>query len=519
MAASLSRSSASPNSSGLTAAIGPSAPHLTLFTICLLLFLYGYEIFNFSLSPDEELYGSGYEMGWWLLAIAQGRWAMGLLDHIFPPIGNIPTIATVFFCAGLGVSACLLARVLFRKHSAQLAFVGIYVASPLWPHLVEFNVSSWQIGLGYVLLTVALLFFISGRRFGDLWATVLLIVATGIYQSFYTWFLVLLCIRHLSILLGTGPAGVTEPQPRFPWLRTGLIAVGGIVGYVVVERLLLTALSLQLTYIQGYVRLAEFQTAPAQAVRQTLQRSWNLLSGGDPIFLGYGHILTLLPLLGLVIVVGRLVWSGPLKPSQRLVGGAILAATLVLALSLLVVSAGGVPTRALTSWIPISAFLAGVTFSFSGRFEKLLYAALAAALLVSIWVSVSLLYTDHLARQRDQFLAARIMARVDNILPNPPPGRIPFVVVGAVPARTDGPFRKLEIFGDSFFDASHEGGNPWRVAAYLRTLGVDTLAPQPLAVLDPYRPTIEAMPIWPAAGSVAMVNGVLVIKLGPLPPT
>lgn len=530
MPTSLSRSSASPNSSGLTAVIGDSAPHLTVFTIILLLLLYGYEIFNFSLSMDEELYGSRtlltvgnttfldktYESDWWLLAIAQGRWAMGLLDRVFPPLGNIPMISTVVFCAGLGLSACVLARVLFRNHSAQWAFAGIFVSSPLWPHLVEFNISSWQIGIGYVLLTIALLFFISERRAGVIWAAILLAVATGIYQSFYTWFLVLLCISHLSVLLGTAPIGVTEARQRFPWLRSGLVAVGGLLGYLGVERLLLTALSLKLTYIQDYVRLAEFNTAPALAIGRTLQRSWNLLSGADPIFLGYGHVLTLLPLLGLLIVVGRLLWRGPLRASQRLMGGAILAAALVLALSLLVVSAGRVPTRALTSWIPISAFLAGVALSFSGRFEKLLYGALAAALLVSIWVSVSLFNTDHLARQRDEFLAARIMTRVDNILPNPPPGRIPFVLIGAVPTKAAGPFRRLEIFGDSFFDASHEGGNPWRVATYLQTLGVDTLEPHPITDAAPFRSAIEAMPVWPAAGSVAMVNGMLVIKLGPL---
>jgi len=290
-----------------------------------------------------------------------------------------------------------------------------------------------------------------------------------------------------------------------------------MLGYLAVERILLTALSLKLTYIQGYVRLSEFNTAPALAIERTLQRSWNLLSGGDPIFLGYGHVLTLLPLLGLVIVVGRLLWPGPLKPPQRLVGAAILAAALVLALSLLVVSAGGVPTRALTSWIPISAFLAGVTFSSSsGRFEKLLYFTLAAALFISIWVSVGLFYTDHIARERDQVLATRIMTRIDNLLPNPPPGRIPFVVVGAVPAKAAGPFRKLELFGDSFFDSAHEGGNPWRMAAYLRILGIDTLEPHSLEEAAAYRPAIEAMPIWPAAGSVAMVDRFLVIKLGPL---
>ena len=86
----------------------------------------------------------------------------------------------------------MLARVLFRKHSAQWAFVGIFVSSPLWPHLAEFNISSWCAGIGCVLLTFALLFFISERRFGDIWAGCLLAVATGIYESLYVWFLVLL---------------------------------------------------------------------------------------------------------------------------------------------------------------------------------------------------------------------------------------------------------------------------------------------------------------------------------------
>ena len=530
MAASLSGSSPSPNSSGLTAVIGDSAPHLTVFTIFLLLLLYGYEIFNFSLSMDEELYGSKtlltvgnttmldktYETDWWLLAIAQGRWAMGLLDRVFPPIGDIPMISTVLFCAGLGVSACVLARVLFRQTSAQYAFVGIFVSSPLWPHVVEFNISSWQVGIGNVLITAALLFFVSKRRFGWIWAASLLAVATGIYQSLYTSFLTLLCLQQLSVLLGTAPIDLSGDREGFPWLRSVLIAAGGLLGYVAVGRLLLAALSLKLTYVQRYVMLADFRTNPSAALAKTLQRAWQLLSGTDPIFLGHGYVLMILPLVGLLIVLIHLVWHAPLRRPQRLLGGAILAAAIVLSLSLLVVSAGTVPTRALTSWIAISAFLGGAAFSYSGRFKKPLYGALAATLLVSIWVSVSLLYTDHIARQRDQVLAVRIMTRVDNLLPNPPPGGIPFFVVGAVPAKAEGPFRKLDVFGDSFFDATHEGGSPWRIAAYLRILGIDTLEPHSLEEAAPYRPAIEAMPVWPAAGSVAMVDRFLVIKLGPL---
>jgi hypothetical protein len=386
----------------------------------------------------------------------------------------------------------------------------------MWPHLAEFNISSWIIGIGCVLVTLALLLFLTERRLSDLWAACLVALATGIYESLYVWFLVLICIRHLSLLLTTTSVSEKEARPRFPWLRTGIVAVGAMLGYLAMRRLLLAAFSLKLTYVQGFVRIEDFITAPAAALARTFERCWSLISGADPIFLGYGYILALLPLLGLLVLLVRLLWREPLRPLQRLLGAAIFVAALLLAWSPLVVSAGTVPARAVIAWIPISAFLAGVALSFSGRFEKPFYGALAVALFFSVWVTVSLFYTDHLARQRDQFLAARIMTRIDNLLPNPPPGKIPFVVVGAVPWKSDASFRKLEIFGDSYFDRTHEGGNPWRIAAYLRTLGVDTLEPHLLTELDPFRPAIAAMPVWPAAGSVAMVNGIVVIKLAPV---
>ena len=515
MPISVSRSSANSRFSRLANVIGPSAPHLTLFTICLLLLLYGYEIFNFSLSIDEEAYGSDF----WLVVIANGRWATGLLARAFPPLGSIPMISTLMFCAGLGVSACVLGRVLFRNHSAQLAFVGIFVSSPLWPHLAEFNISSWCVGIGCVLLTLALLLFLAEDRLGDVWVACLLAFATGISESFFVWFLVLLCVLHLSVLLGTATAGVTEARQKFPWLRSGLIAGGGLLGYLAMQRLVLAAFSLKLdTYVKGFMRLEDFIRVPARALSQTLLRCWKLLSGTDPIYLGYGHVLTLLSLLGLLIVVIRLLRRGPLSSLQRLMGGAILVAALGLALSPILVSAGTAPVRAFFPWIPMSAFLAGVTLTHSGRFKTPLYFVLSAALFISIWISVSLFYTDHLVRQRDQLLAARIMARVDQILPNPPPGQIPFVVVGGPPARDEDSFRKIEIFGDSYFDLAHEGGNPYRIAAYLRLLGVNNLEPHLLEDAAHLRPVIEAMPVWPAAGSVAIVSGMLVIKLGPTPP-
>src|SRR5258706_16317583 len=108
-----SRSPAPLISSRFTILIGPPAPYLAIFTVCLLLLLYGYEIFNFSLSIDEEAYSTDNVLQ---ASIEQGRWAIGLFAYMLPPLGGVPVLSTVIFCAGLGVSACILARVLFRSN-------------------------------------------------------------------------------------------------------------------------------------------------------------------------------------------------------------------------------------------------------------------------------------------------------------------------------------------------------------------------------------------------------------------
>ena len=505
-------SSTNPTSSGLTAVVGPSAPHLTLFTICLLLLLYGYEIFNFSLSIDEEVFSGSTPRTW----LRQGRWGLAILTRVLPPLGNIPTISTVLFCAGLGVSACILARMLFRSHAGQWAFAALFVSSPFWPHIAEFNPLSWGVGIGCVLLVVCLLLVLDERRVGHILAVGILAFAISIYQIFFAWFLVLLCIRYLSVMLGTAPAGATDARKRFPWLRGGLVAIGGLVVYAAIEKLLLVIFSLHMGYVESFVHLSEFIRVPAHAIPYTFYRSCELISGTDPIYLGYGFFPTLLPLLGVLIVCESLLRRGALTRSERLLTGAGLVAGFAFALSPLIVAAGLIPARVFITWIPLSAFLGGIALSYRTRFDKLLYGVLAAALFISIWVSVSLFYADHVARQRDEVLSIRIMERVDQMIPNPPPNRIPFVVIAPAPSSRVEGIQRVEIFGTSFWE--HGGGDPVRIAAYLRILGIDSLAPGQMADVAPQRALIEGLPVWPAAGSVALVNGIIVIKLGPMPP-
>ena len=495
--------------------MSPAAPHLLLFIGGLLLLLYGYEIFNFTLSIDEEVFFDKNEWAAWVAG--QGRWGTALLTRFFPHLGNIPMISTMLFCVGLGVSAYVLARILFRKHSAQFAFAGMFVAYPLWPHIAEFSISAWCVGIGFAVLTLCLLLFLAEHGLADILAAVLLAFAMGITEAFCVWFLVLLCIRHMSLMLGTAGSDASPVNLQFPWLRGSIITLGALLIYFPIQRLAFYFAPFRMRYVESLVRPHYYIEFPAVAIKQTLSYFLALLTGFHRIFLGYGPVILLLPLIGFLIIIVHLLRRGPLTIFQRVLTGSLLLAALLFAFSPIFVSAGLAPVRALIALVPLIAFLAGIAFSKSFRLVKMLYVVLAVALFICTWINVSLFYTDNLARQRDQVLATRIMARLDSILPNPPPGRIPFVVVGGQPAPSEGPFRKVEIFGNSYFDSSHEGGNPLRIASYLRTIGVDTLQPRLLEDAVQHRDVIAAMPIWPAAGSVAMVDGILVIKLGPLP--
>ena len=120
----------------LTDVIAPAAPHLTVLTILILLLLYGYEIFNFSLSIDEEVYSHDLAVWEW---ISQGRWASGVLDRLLPPIGDIPMLSTVLFCAGIGVSSCLLegcCSAVLRLSAPSLPCSSHFRYGPTWLSLI-----------------------------------------------------------------------------------------------------------------------------------------------------------------------------------------------------------------------------------------------------------------------------------------------------------------------------------------------------------------------------------------------
>ena len=80
-----------------------------------------------------------------------------------------------------------------------------------------------------------------------------------------------------------------------------------------------------------------------------------------------------------------------------------------------------------------------------------------------------------------------------------------------------GPYKEVRRSTWSASFLEWDGGNPIRIIEFMNILGYSNLARIDEAMRTPLLPVAEKMPIWPAAGSVRVVDGVIVIRLGQRP--
>jgi hypothetical protein len=329
------------------------------------------------------------------------------------------------------------------------------------------------------------------------------------------------CGSFVSVALSIGNAEFSKPSLKGVAHRLAPFALGCLVGgllYVGVTRAVLFVSGQKLTYVTGFVRWSDFTSSATShaAIEGTIRQLRGLLTGLDPTFIRrrWGIVALLPAWLGVFAAFFRLFQAG-----HRGLRETVLPATLVLGAALsafvpIAVAAGTAPTRTLVA-LPLLYAAGGASMmkqNWIGRIPQ--WAVLSLALLSNTWISATLFNADAIARDRDKIMAAQIAERLAAIPGFGPDRPRMFILYGKWTHEVAGPAVRAEWFGQSFFE--EDEGNPFRVERYLRLLGIRGLQPGYISCAQDDLAEIEAMPSWPAVGSVALVREKVVIKLGPI---
>lgn len=462
------------------------------------LLVYGYELFNFSLSIDEELHTfdqATLAQAW----LQQGRWGMSLLVAALPPISAVPVASTALFGVGLLLTIARLVSYYRLRGLSAHVFALVLIASPIWPHLVEFNSLSYGIGIGFALCAIGVDRLLRERVPDTTLGIVALAIAAGIYQTILLAAIVMVLGRY--VLDGTAWRGIRSLTKVAREL--GLVALGGVLSSCVQYGAMLAA-HVSLRYVDIYWRLPDYAHQPLVALAGFAKASGEMLLGTSPLYLGGGSVLAIAPLVAFVYSLVR-----PTRAVAVFVRVLFVAVSLLVCLVPVFVSAGSIPARAMIALPVLVAIMAACVPVEKVLERRLVGAYLGLAILWAVTISSRLFYSDHVMRDRDLILATSLARRLEQIRPAAGPLRI--AVFGA--HRSPGPpVESIQVFGASFFE--QDGGNPWRIASYLKILGVGDLVGAPLSPELAIK--ASSLPSWPNPGAVALVDGIAVIKLGPI---
>jgi hypothetical protein len=497
-------------------------PFLILWAIFVL--FYFSELAGSSLSIDEEKALIRSDPAIWA---TQDRWLVYVIERFLLPPPVLPFFPLFVF----GGFASLGYIVVARRHDYDLAdwrvlllFV-LFSGFPALHFMLDFSFVLPSLGVALLLACVCLHLFDRamaaitdppgqparrGRLAGLLALHALCGAgAVGVYQS-------------LILLVAAGCCGLFLlrflREPALSWRHIilvhawllGALAAGVVLSYLM-SRGLLLLVGLESSYSSHFIHPERMLDAPTKVLRTLLREYWQVY-GGKRGFYGFRYLtFPLLLLAGLIAVAAR-AWA-------RDRGAAALAFLYALGITLIPfaihpINGGVMPYRTLVSVPYVFWFFAAAAALSHVTWLRRVGIALVIVVAVQCLHSFSASQAQkRLVLDQDRALASEIYQRVVAAIPDFDRTRTyPLELYGAYEFRS--PYREVggSTWSGSFF--AWDGGNPGRIVEFMNIIGYPSFARIDAATRASLLPAMEKMPIWPAAGSVRVVDGTILVRLG-----
>lgn len=462
---------------------------------------FGFDLFNFPISIDEEIQAARSEAttGW----ISQGRWGMYLLNAVLLPSAVVPVVPLALTCIAIGYALKIIAELWPARRMDFLFAAPFLVCFPTFFYTLSFNTLNYGIGIGIFLVSASTFLWLRGTRVDRTVAVALLGIGIGIYQA-----LLFLVIPLLAPFLLKGDL-TANCQARIA-LSMLLLCLLGLAFYYGVNTLILAMLSLELTYVDGFLQFNEILHEPIRVLSDCLSLVARYLGGvsdRQPVTWPISAAV-------LLAAIAASLWAAGKRSFSALASSLLIIAAIIASAFLLGLFTGGyLPGRALIA-APMSfaaVALLGLKCS-QGFYQVVLKAMLCLAMLQFCTIGNRLAYSEYVSNQSDMRIATEILsiARQRNL--GAAGEKVPFMLMGSHKARFGSHVIQTETFGASFF--TFGSGSTGRAVLFMKAIGMQGFkAASPQRQVELFDAALS-LPEWPANGALSAIDGVIVLKFG-----
>lgn len=470
--------------------------NLLFISIMACLVVYGFEIFNFSMSIDEEFMDNTKS------TIALGRWGHAFLRYYFLPEPFAPffthLIAIVFF----SISAVIITMSIETSFKNKIALVILFVSYPQFAYQMAFANQSDTVAISYLLSALSVYTYKkSGFKLLSLssaCSVVALIFSVSIYQSVITLPITISMVVISFLIINKE---INAKQSIVILSKFVLLCIVSIVIYKLLS-----------VIIESYTGLSSGSYLSSKSfwlkeplsitIHRSILSTYDYFTGNALFGLNIYFVTAIATVISILSIV--------VCHRHKII---LIAFIIAITLSPFVVNAAfgcGMPPRTLTS---LGAAFSGsivICIALTGS-DKLgvIFAIVLSAICTSS--SSQLFFSDYMSYQSDKLLGSRVLSSLYSAYPSFDERKDTVYFYGKV-----NPINKwkkrADVFGQSFF--SWDGGNNLRIKAFLSANGMANLKPLSKEDSLKVKGKVGGMPVWPENGSIKIIDGIYVVKLG-----
>lgn len=487
---------------------------IIIFSFLIAVICYGYEIFNFTMSIDEEC-ASFFHVSENRFLIEIGRWGTYFLNNLLYSHTILPYAPFLLGVLCLAAASILYVCSLEGGFGSKAVFSVVFISSPLHSYYLAFNTADPYFSFGLLLMVTSYLEAVRGfekkNKTALLISVVLFAFSISIYQALFSVFLTMMVFHLLTKKIGNPEISLKDILKRagsFILLATVAMALYKLTDILIYY--LVLGSSAQdgqdyLKHMQGWGKIPPLKTMYYLTTKTLAFFAGRIIPGEKFII-----PLSVLTLTTFLIYRFISVKRGFIN---RMILISLLLILLFCPFILMYINGEVLPARTMMAFPLLLAMLWWLVYrqlNLSGR--KILLILAFALFITNTGITTRLFYSSWVSWQADRDMANRIYDRICNLdLPdNGQPVKVAFI--GKYDREENNLFLKSDIFGASFF--AWDDGNPVRMLFFFKTIGINNISLFPKEKIKAnFADTIPKLPCWPYKGSVCLYKNVVIVKL------